>query len=119
MGLFSYLCLEKHFGVSFVLIRFMFSELLEVDGWVGHGLVLVWFESFVLHLVFFFTIAWTREVVWHLIYPSPLGVRELQLSVQTCSKGKWLREKRFGNFSVHDVRLTVLELASRRRRKKC
>ena len=31
---------EKHFGVSFVLIRFVIGELLsEVGGRVGHGLV--------------------------------------------------------------------------------
>ena len=36
--------LEKHFGVSFVLIRFVIGKLLsEVGGWVGHGLVLAWF----------------------------------------------------------------------------
>ena len=45
--------LEKHFGVSFVLIRFVIGELLsEVGGRVGHGLVLAWFESYVLCLVF-------------------------------------------------------------------
>ena len=42
----------KHF-VSFVLIRFVIGELLsEVGGRVGHGLVLAWFESYVLCLVF-------------------------------------------------------------------
>ena len=42
----------KHF-VSFVLIRFVIGELLsEVGGRVGHGLVLAWFESYVLRLVF-------------------------------------------------------------------
>ena len=38
----SPLRLERHFGVSFVPIRFMIGELLsEVSGRVGHGLVLV------------------------------------------------------------------------------
>ena len=37
--------------VSFVLIRFVIGELLsEVGGRVGHGLVLAWFESYVLRL---------------------------------------------------------------------
>ena len=41
------------FCVSFVLIRFVIGELLsEVGGRVGHGLVLAWFESYVLRLVF-------------------------------------------------------------------
>ena len=45
--------LEKHFCFSFVLIRFVIGELLsEVSSRVGHGLVLVWFESYVLRLVF-------------------------------------------------------------------
>ena len=36
-----------------VLIRFVIGELLlEVGGRVGHGLVLAWFESYVLRLVF-------------------------------------------------------------------
>ena len=40
-------------NVSFVLIRFVIGELLsEVGGRVGHGLVLAWFESYVLRLVF-------------------------------------------------------------------
>ena len=46
--------LEKHFcvSVSFVLIHFVMGELLsEVSGRVSHGLVLVWFESYVLRLV--------------------------------------------------------------------
>ena len=41
---------RETFCVSFVLISF---ELLsEVGGRVGHGLVLAWFESYVLRLVF-------------------------------------------------------------------
>ena len=41
------------FCVSFVLIHFVIGELLsEFGGRVGHGLVLVCFESCVLHLVF-------------------------------------------------------------------
>ena len=43
---------RETFG-SFVLIRFVIGELLsEVGGRVGHGLVLAWFESYVLRLVF-------------------------------------------------------------------
>ena len=45
--------LEKRFCASFVLIRFVIGKLLsEVGGWDGHGLVLAWFESYVLRLVF-------------------------------------------------------------------
>ena len=45
---------RETFCVSFVLIRFVIGELLsEVGGRVGHGLVLAWFESYVLRLVFF------------------------------------------------------------------
>ena len=44
---------RETFCVSFVLIRFVIGELLsEVGGRVGHGLVLAWFESYVLCLVF-------------------------------------------------------------------
>ena len=44
--------IEKHIGVSFVLIRFVIGELLsEVSSGFGHGLVLAWFESSVLRLV--------------------------------------------------------------------
>ena len=53
----------------------MISDLFsEVGSWVGHGLVLAWFESYVLHLGLFrqfFRIARTRETLWYLIYPSP------------------------------------------------
>ena len=38
--------------MSFVPICFVIGELLEVGGRVGHGLVLAWFESCVLCLVF-------------------------------------------------------------------
>ena len=47
--------LEKHFvsRLSLSARRFVIGELLsEVGGWVGHGLVLAWFESYVLRLVF-------------------------------------------------------------------
>ena len=40
-----------------------------VGGWVGHGLVMAWFESYVLRLEFF-TIARTRETLRYLTYPS-------------------------------------------------
>ena len=43
---------RETFCVSFVLIRFVIGELSEVGGRVGHGLVLAWFESYVLRLVF-------------------------------------------------------------------
>ena len=44
---------RETFCVSFVLIRFVIGELLsEVGDRVGHGLVLAWFESYVLRLVF-------------------------------------------------------------------
>ena len=44
---------RETFCVSFVLIRFVIDELLsEVGDRVGHGLVLAWFESYVLRLVF-------------------------------------------------------------------
>ena len=43
---------RETFCVSFVLIRFVIGKLSEVGGRVGHGLVLVWFESYVLRLVF-------------------------------------------------------------------
>ena len=45
---------RETFCVSFVLIRFVIGELLsEVGGRVGHGLVLAWFESYVLRLVLY------------------------------------------------------------------
>ena len=37
---------------SFALISFMIDKSSEVGGRVGHGLVLAWFKSYVLHLVF-------------------------------------------------------------------
>ena len=44
---------RETFGFSFVHIHFMINELLvEVDSWVSHGLVLAWFETGVLYLVF-------------------------------------------------------------------
>ena len=44
---------RETFCVSFVLIRFVIGELLsEVGSRVGHGLVLAWFESYMLRLVF-------------------------------------------------------------------
>ena len=44
---------RETFSLSFVLIRFVIGELLsKVSGRVGHGLVLAWFESYVLCLVF-------------------------------------------------------------------
>ena len=63
--------LEKHFGVSFVLIRLVIGELLsEVGDRVGHGLVRVICASLSLFRQFF-RIDRTRETLRYLIYPSP------------------------------------------------
>ena len=79
--------LEKHFGVSFVLIRFVISELLsEVGGRVGHGLVLAWFESYVLRLVFLDSSLESPGQEQHfsiLFIPLHVVVREIQLSIET------------------------------------
>ena len=63
--------------------------LLEVDGWVGHGLVLAWLESCVLRLVFLDTALQSPGQEKHfaiLFIPLCVVVREIQLSVQTWSK---------------------------------
>ena len=79
--------LEKHFGVSFVLIRFVIGELLsEVGGRVSHGLILAWFESYVLHLVFLDSCLESPGQEKHfsiLFVPLRIVVREIQLSVET------------------------------------
>ena len=73
--------------VSFVLTRFVISELLsEVDGWVGHGLVLAWFESCVLRLVFLDSSLESpgqEKRVGILFIPLRVVVREIQLSLET------------------------------------
>ena len=49
---------RETFCVSFVLIRFVIGKLLsEVGSRVGHGLVLAWFESYVLRL----TVLYNRQ----------------------------------------------------------
>ena len=75
------------FCVSFVLIRFVIGELLsEVGGRVGHGLVLAWFESYVLRLVFLDSSLQSpgQEKHFAILFTSFRDVvREIQLSVYT------------------------------------
>ena len=65
----------------------MIGELLsEVDGRVGHGLVLAWFESYVLRLVFLDSSLQPPGQEKHfgiLFIPLRIIVREIQLSVET------------------------------------
>ena len=65
----------------------MIGELLsEVDGRVGHGLVLAWFESYVLRLVFLDSSLQLPGQEKHfsiLFIPLRVIVREIQLSVET------------------------------------
>ena len=65
----------------------MIGELLfEVGGGVGHGLVLAWFESYVLHLVFLdssFESPGQEKHFCILFIPLRIVVREIQLSVET------------------------------------
>ena len=65
----------------------MIGELLsEVSGWVGHGLVLAWFESYVLCLVFLDSSLESPGQEKHfgnLFLPLRVVVREIQLSVET------------------------------------
>ena len=78
---------RETFCVSFVLIRFVIGELLsEVSGRVGHGLVLAWFESYVLRLVFLdsFLQSPGQEKHFAILFTSFRDVvREIQLSVYT------------------------------------
>ena len=78
---------RETFCVSFVLIRFVIGELLsEVGGRVGHGLVLAWFESYVLRLVFLDSSLQSPGQEKHfgiLFIPLRVVVREIQLSVET------------------------------------
>ena len=75
------------FCVSFVLIRFVIGELLsEVGGQVGHGLVLAWFESYVLRLVFLDSSLQSpgQEKDFGILFiPLRVIVPEIQLSVET------------------------------------
>ena len=70
-----------------VLIRFVIGELLsEVGGQVGHGLVLAWFESYVLRLVFLDSSLKSpgQEKDFNILFiPLRVLVREIQLSVET------------------------------------
>ena len=138
---------KETFCVSFVLIRFVIGELLsEVGGRVGHGLVLAWFESYVLRLVFLDSSLQSPGQERHfgiLFVPLRVVVREIhtcrddnggngQPSMHGfrfffffCSSPGILRqplhlaerEKHFGTFFVY-VRLMVLELASLEKKKK-
>ena len=76
---------RETFCVSFVLIRFVIGELLsEVGGRVGHGLVLAWFESYVLRLVFLdsFLQSPGQEKHFAILFTSFRDVvREIQLSI--------------------------------------
>ena len=78
---------RETFCVSFVLIHFVINKLLsEVGGRVGHGLVLAWFESYVLHLVFLDSSLQSPGQEKHfsiLFIPLRVVVREIQLSVET------------------------------------
>ena len=78
---------RETFCVSFVLIRFVIGELLsEVGGRVSHGLVLAWFESYVLRLVFLDSSLKSpgQEKDFGILFiPLHVLVREIQLSVET------------------------------------
>ena len=83
-----------HFEMWFLLFHFLClvcpyllhdrRVLSEVGGRVGHGLLLAWFESYVLRLVQFFTITRTRETLRYILFiPFRVVVSEIQLSVET------------------------------------
>ena len=78
---------RETFCVSFVLIRFVIGELLlEVGSRVGHDLVLVWFESYVLRLIFLDSSLESPGQEKHfgiLLIPLRVVVREIQLSIET------------------------------------
>ena len=62
----------------------MIGELLsEVGGRVGHGLVLAWFELYVLHLVFLDSSLESPGQEKHFGIPLRVVLREIQLSVET------------------------------------
>ena len=64
----------------------MISELSEVGGRVGHGLVLAWFESYVLRLVFLDSSLKSPGQEKHfciLFIPLHIVVHETLLSVET------------------------------------
>ena len=65
-------------------MRFVIGELLsEVGVRVGHGLVLVWFESYVLRLVFLDSSLQSPGQENFLFIPLRVVVHEIQLSVET------------------------------------
>ena len=67
-----------------MFIRFVIGELLsEVGGRVGHGLVLAWFESYVLHLVSSLQSPGKEKDFGILFIPLHVIVREIQLSEET------------------------------------
>ena len=75
---------RETFCVSFVLICFVIGELLsEVGGRVGHGLVLAWFDSYVLRLVFLDSSLQSPGQEKHFAILFTDVVREIQLSVYT------------------------------------
>ena len=57
--------------------------LLEVGGRVGHGLVLAWFESYVLRSVSLDSSLQKEKQFGVIFIPLPIVVRELQLSIET------------------------------------
>ena len=73
---------RETFCVSFVLICFVIGELLSE---VGHGLVLTWFESYVLRLVFLDSLQSPgQEKHFAILFTSFRDVvREIELSVYT------------------------------------
>ena len=71
---------RETFCVSFVLIRFVIGELLsEVGGRVGHGLVLAWFESYVLRLDSYLQSPGQEKHFGILFIPLCVIVREIHL----------------------------------------
>ena len=78
---------RETFCLSFVLICFVIGKLLsEVGGRVSHGLVLAWFESYVLRLVFLDSSLQSpgQEKDFGILFiPLRVIVPEKQLSVET------------------------------------
>ena len=78
---------RETFCVLFVLIRFMIRELLlEVGVRVGHGVVLAWFESYVLRLFFLdssLQLPGQDKHIGILFIPLCVVVHEIGLSVET------------------------------------
>ena len=75
--------------MSHLFIHCVIVELLEVIGRVGYGLVLAWFKSCVLRLVFLDSSLQSPGQEKHfgiLFIPLRVVVREIQLSVQTAQR---------------------------------